>query len=85
MNSKNKFCQSCGKPMKNDMQAGGTNADGSKNYLYCSYCYQDGNFTFNGTLKEFKKHCIEVMRQQGVNKFFAWIITLGMKRLDRWK
>jgi hypothetical protein len=26
----NKFCQSCGMPMKKDTKTGGTNADGSK-------------------------------------------------------
>jgi len=41
MESKNKFCQSCGMPMKQDPQGDGTNADGSINTFYCSYCYQN--------------------------------------------
>jgi len=41
MEKKNKFCQSCGMPMKQDPQGGGTNADGSINIMYCSYCYQN--------------------------------------------
>jgi hypothetical protein len=28
----NKFCQSCGMPMKNDPEHGGTNADGSRTH-----------------------------------------------------
>jgi hypothetical protein len=35
MSTKNKFCQSCGMPMKRDPQGGGTNADGSINENYC--------------------------------------------------
>jgi len=31
-----KNCQSCGMPMKKDTMGGGTNADGSKNEMYCS-------------------------------------------------
>ena len=50
MSKKNKFCQSCGMPMSKDPQGGGTNADGSKNENYCSYCYQNGEFTFDSTV-----------------------------------
>jgi len=53
MSTKNKFCQSCGIPMKQDPQGGGTNADGNKNEIYCGYCYQNGEFIFNGTVTEF--------------------------------
>jgi hypothetical protein len=42
MESQNKFCQSCGMPMKKDPLHGGTNADCSQNELYCSYCYREG-------------------------------------------
>jgi len=35
-----KNCQSCGMPMKKDAACGGTNADGKKNQMYCSHCYQ---------------------------------------------
>ena len=37
-----KFCQSCGMPLTEDIL--GTNADGSKNEDYCMYCYKDGKF-----------------------------------------
>ncbi len=32
-------------PMKQDLQKGGTEKDGSKNNKYCSYCYKEGEFT----------------------------------------
>jgi len=85
MNTKNRFCQSCGLPMKKDPQGGGTNVDGSKNENYCNYCYQNGEFTFNGTVAEFQEFCRQKMIEDGHNKFMAWIFTRGMKRLERWK
>ncbi|MCL2650396.1 MAG: zinc ribbon domain-containing protein [Candidatus Azobacteroides sp.] len=86
MEKQNKFCQSCGMPMsKDDPQGGGTNADGSKNTQYCSYCYQNGEFTFTGTVKEFQRFCMDIMVKSGRPKFVAWLFTRGMKRLGRWK
>ncbi|MDR0250393.1 MAG: zinc ribbon domain-containing protein [Burkholderiales bacterium] len=83
--SANKFCQSCGMPMSKDPQGGGTNADGSNNLLYCSYCYQSGAFTFNGTVGEFQEFCRQKMIESGNSKFAAWLFTRCMKRLKRWK
>lgn len=40
-----KNCQSCGMPINKDPEKGGTNADGSKSGMYCSYCYTNGVFT----------------------------------------
>ena len=85
MESKNKYCQSCGMPMKQDPQGGGTNADGSVNALYCSYCYQNGAFTFNGTVQEFQEFCRQKMVEGGHSKFTSWLFTRGMNRLKRWK
>ena len=86
MNKENKYCQSCGMPMKQDPQGGGTNADGSKNDKYCSYCYQNGAFVGGEmTVKEFQEFCRQKMVEGGHSKFTAWLFTRGMKRLDRWK
>jgi hypothetical protein len=72
-------------PMKNDPQGNGTNADSSKNEKYCSYCYQNGKFTFSGTVTEFQEFCRQKMIEGGHNRFMAWMFTRGMKRLERWK
>ena len=37
------FCQSCGMHLSKDEDCG-RNADGSINFDYCQYCYQDGRF-----------------------------------------
>lgn len=85
MSTKNKFCQSCGMPMKKDPLGGGTHADGSQSEIYCSYCYQNGEFTFKGTVAEFQEFCRQKMIESGHNRFMAWLLTRGMKRLARWK
>jgi hypothetical protein len=71
--------------MKKDLQGGGTNTDGSISNEYCSYCYQNGDFLFHGTVQEFQEHCREIMGKSGYNKFIAWLFTRGLKRLKRWK
>jgi len=72
-------------PMKQDPKGGGTNVDGSVNTLYCSYCYQNEAFTFNGTVIEFQEFCRKKMVESGQTKFMSWLFTRGMKRLLRWK
>ena len=79
------ICQSCGMPLSKDPNNGGTNSDGSKNKAYCSYCYQNGEFTFKGDVKEFQNFCKQKMIENGSSKFTAWLLTRGMKRLKRWK
>jgi hypothetical protein len=64
----------------------GTNAGGTSNAGYCTYCFQNGGFTDNCTdVKEFQEHCRKVMIEHGWSRFFAWLFTCGMKRLNRWK
>lgn len=72
-------------PIKKDPQQGGTNIDGTKNATYCSYCYQNGNFTFKGTVKDMQVFCKEKMIEQGASKFIAWLFTRNIPRLKRWK
>ncbi len=81
----NKFCQSCGMPIKIDPQKGGTNVDGSKNETYCSYCYQKGEFLFEGTVKEMQAFCKDKMIENGASRFKAWLFTRSIPRLERWK
>ncbi|RHJ90801.1 zinc ribbon domain-containing protein [Parabacteroides bouchesdurhonensis] len=54
------FCQSCGMPMTSD-ELFGTNADGSKNNDYCTYCYQQGKFVQDYTMDEMINHCIQFL------------------------
>ena len=56
-----KFCQSCGMPMEGADAPWGTNADGSKNEDYCSYCYQKGSFTSDLSMEEMIEFCVPHM------------------------
>lgn len=57
-----KFCQSCGMPLGPDT-ACGTEADGSTNPDYCSYCYKDGKFAGEMTMEEMIDFCAPMMAQ----------------------
>ena len=71
--------------MNKDPSGGGTNADGSKNNTYCSYCFQNGAFVGGETtVEQFQEFCRTKMIENGTPKFFAWLFTRGMKRLERW-
>jgi len=81
-----KYCQSCGMPMKQDPNKGGTNSDGSRSIKYCSYCYSDGKFTQpDFTVDEMKKFCKGKMKEMGFPGFLAGFFTLGIPKLERWK
>lgn len=81
----NKFCQSCSMPLSKDPKNGGTNADGSKNEEYCSFCYENGAFLDSCTdAKEMQDFCITKMKENGTPKFIAWLFTRGIPKLKRW-
>ncbi len=86
MTTQNKNCQSCGMPLKRDEKGGGTNADGSKSEVYCSYCFENGEFLYKGNdVNAFQDYCKEKMIEGGHSRFTSWLFTRGMKRLGRWK
>jgi hypothetical protein len=81
-----KFCQSCGMPMEMDPDKGGTNADGSKNVKYCSYCYQSGAFKDNFTSSaEMVKLVRNKLREMGYGPLKRWFYSANIPRLERWK
>jgi predicted N-acetyltransferase YhbS len=59
------FCQSCGMPLTRNEDCG-TDADGSINFDYCKYCYNDGQFLQNCTMEEMIEHCAQFIDE--VNK-----------------
>jgi hypothetical protein len=81
-----KTCQSCGMPMKKDPAGGGTNADGSKSTMYCSYCYQNGQFTKpEMTLAEMQILVKTKLKEMGFPGFIAGFFTCHIPKLARWK
>lgn len=86
MGKKNKSCQSCGMPLKKDPKGGGTDADGSTSQLYCSYCYENGQFTQPDMTMEGMQTFVKAkMKEMGFPGFFAGFFTRGIPRLERWK
>ena len=81
-----KNCQSCGMPMKRDEKGGGTNADGTKNKMYCSKCYEAGSFRNpNMTVDEMKVLVKGKLKEFGFPGFIAGMFTKGIPKLERWK
>lgn len=82
------YCQSCGMPMGEDDKIYGTNADGSKNTEYCKYCYEKGNFNFDGTMEEMIEICVPhvVAANKKMSQEEARKMMLGwFPSLKRWK
>ncbi len=86
MEKKYKNCQSCGMPITKDPQNGGTNLDGTKNLMYCSYCFEGGNFTQpDFTVNEMKTFVKGQMKEMGFPGLLAGFFTMSIPRLERWK
>ena len=56
-----KVCQCCAMPLGDTDEWMGTNADGSKNAEFCTYCYQNGEVLFKGTMEEMIEICVPHM------------------------
>jgi len=83
-----KFCQSCGFPMNQDKNGGGTEKDGSLSNIYCSMCYQKGVFLSPkeiDTPQKMQEFCIKEMKKSGINGILAWLATRTIPKLERWK
>lgn len=81
-----KNCQSCGMPMSRDEKGGGTNADGSKNLMYCSHCFVAGAFTLPGiSAGEMQARVKKKLREAGLPGVAAWFLSRKVPKLARWK
>lgn len=81
-------CQSCGFPLKKDVNGGGTEKDGSLSTMYCSMCYMNGAFLNPpeiDTAEKMQTFCIQEMKKAGMNGIFAWLATRPIPKLKRWK
>jgi Putative zinc ribbon domain len=81
-----KNCQSCGMPMKRDEKGGGTNADGSKSTMYCSHCYQNGQFVLPDiSVSEMQTRVKAKIVEFGMPRFLAGMFTRRIPKLARWQ
>jgi len=61
------ICQSCSMPLVDDEERG-TNGDGSTNVDYCIYCFKDGNFINDVSLKEYIEMNVSFYEQAGMTE-----------------
>jgi hypothetical protein len=83
-----KFCQCCGMPMGDTDEMYGNEKDGSKSNDYCKYCYENGTFTFHGTMEELIEICVPPMVESspGMTEAQARDMMRGiLPTLKRWK
>ena len=82
-----KTCQSCGMPFSKDPKGGSKNTDGSKNGMYCSYCFENGHFTQpNITANEMQAFVKTQLKSKGgILGLFAGFFSSGIPNLERWK
>lgn len=86
MKKKYKNCQSCGMPLSKDPQNGGSDSDGTKSSMYCSYCYVDGKFINpEMSVDEMKVLVKGKMKEMGFPGFIAGFFTKRIPKLERWK
>jgi len=58
-------------PLKRDEKGGGSNADGSRSTIYCSHCYENGDFLQpNITVEQMQKLVNEKLAEFRIPKFF---------------
>jgi len=80
-----KNCQSCGMPLKKSPNGGGTNADGTTSKIYCTYCYEKGQFKQpNWTVSQMQDFVKDKMKEMGFPGFMAKFFTKGIPKLKRW-
>ena len=82
------FCQSCGMPMGETDQLYGSEANGAKRTDYCKYCYENGGFTFVGTMEELIEVCVGPMVQSNPGMTGEQARTMMQQffpNLKRWK
>lgn len=86
MEKKYKNCQSCGMPLKKDPKGGSKNADGSINNMYCSYCFENGEFLQpDVTAIEMQTFVRNHLKKMGFPGFVARLLTNCIPKLERWK
>ncbi len=83
MFKKKAVCQSCGMPMSEDPEGGGTNADGTLSSEYCSFCYARGVFTQPDITMEAMREQVKG-QMKNVPTILRAHFTRTIPKLKRW-
>ena len=79
-------CQSCGMPLNKDKKTIGKEVDGTLSEMYCSHCYQNGEFTLPDiTVEEMRARVTEKIIEMKIPRFVAKFLTRNTYKLKRWK
>jgi hypothetical protein len=74
-------------PLARDEEGGGTNVDGTRSTEYCSLCFMHGAFVnpdiTNGS--QMQAFVQTRLQAKGYPKPVAWLMTLSIPKLARWK
>ena len=69
-------------PMKKSPGGGGSNADGTKSNMYCSYCYANGKFTQPDINAEQMQVFVKgKMKEMGIPGFLGGFFTKGIPEI----
>lgn len=86
MFKKKVICQSCGMPLTEDPEGGGSNTDGTRSGEYCSYCYKAGAFTQPTiTAEEMREQVKEKLKGYHIPSILRTHFTRNIPKLKRWK
>lgn len=81
-----KNCQSCGMPLKKSPNGGGTNVDNSVSKMYCTFCYEKGQFIQpDFTVIQMQEFVKGKMKEMGIPGLFTGFFTKGIPKLKRWQ
>jgi len=73
-------------PLKQDPEGGGTNVDGSKSEMYCSFCYDKGMFVnADWTVEQMQDFVQDKLVEMKFPRFVARLFTRQLPKLERWK
>jgi len=83
---RHRLCQSCGMPLAKDPKGGGTNKDGGLSTMYCSRCYEYGEFTQpDMTVDDMQLLVKQKMKEMKLPSLMAWLFARGIPKLHRWR
>jgi len=72
-------------PLKKDPEGGGLNADGTRNHMYCSYCYEKGSFKqADWTVEQMRQFVIGKLVEMKFPRFLARLFSKNIYKLERW-
>ena len=64
----------------------GTEKDGSSNFEYCKFCYQNGEFTHPGiTLDQMKERMMKLMDREKLPQDILEAAVERLPHLNRWR